>query len=418
MSIKAIVLREKHKFIEFVRFIKLDYKYKSGVRYVNNKNTIKRRLAFLIDFPQSWSAIESIYEEAINTENLEVYIIAIPQLSPGAKETNIAGLANAAFDFFTELGIDVIKANQADNTWFQLTELNLDYIVYTRPYNEYYPTCYKSFLLCNHSKIFYVPYAYGMLGDKMLSLVLPDHFVLSAHRVYFANESRMTAYIKGLVWYRKALAKRMKYIGFPRFDQLGRRCNNLPENDKFVVAWMPRWAASDTNSDQKTSHFLVFYKALIEYFAANPDMQLIIRPHPKMFSSYIAENIMTKEEVSEFKEICKRENIVLDEAKDCFDTIGKADALIADYTSLIAEYFMTGKPIIFCDTVDGLNDEGQKMCGSSYYADDFESIIRYLDMLKAGKDENISKRKEVISDLLPGKTGEIGKNILESIMNS
>ncbi len=206
-------------------------------------------------------------------------------------------------------------------------------------------------------------------------------------------------------------------MGFPRFDQLEKRCNNLPANDKFVVAWMPRWAASD-NNDQKTSHFLVFYKEFIKCFADNRDMQLIIRPHPMMFKSYIAQNIMTKEEVSEFKETCKRENIILDEAKDCFVTIGKADVLVADYTSLIAEYFMTGKPIIFCDTVEGLNDEGQKMCGSSYHADDFESIVQYLDILKAGKDENIGKRKNVISDLLPGKTGEIGKNILESILNS
>ncbi len=418
MGIKKIVLNEKHKVGEFIRFIKLDCKYKRGVKYINNKKTNKSRLAFLIDFPQSWSAIESIYEEAKKMENLEIFLIAIPQLSPGAKETKIAELTNASYEFFKELGIDAIKANQDDNSWYQLSELNLDYIVYTRPYNEYYPECYKSYVLCEHSKIIYVPYAYGMLGDKMLSLVLPDSFMHSAHRVYFANESRMIAYKNELPWYKKKLSKRLKYMGFPRFDQLERRCISKNDVDRFTVAWMPRWAANDSNSDQKKSHFLVFYKELVKYFSENPDMKLIIRPHPKMFSSYVAENIMTKEEVSEFKAACRKANVELDEAKDCFETINKSDVLVADYTSLIAEFFMTGKPIIFCDTVDGLNVEGQKMCGSLYRAGDIGSIKQYLGLLRNGNDEGISKRKELISELLPGKTGEIGKNILEAMLNS
>ena len=37
MGIKKIVLNEKHKVGEFIRFIKLDCKYKRGVKYINNK---------------------------------------------------------------------------------------------------------------------------------------------------------------------------------------------------------------------------------------------------------------------------------------------------------------------------------------------------------------------------------------------
>jgi CDP-glycerol glycerophosphotransferase (TagB/SpsB family) len=137
-----------------------------------------------------------------------------------------------------------------------------------------------------------------------------------------------------------------------------------------------------------------------------------------MFPTYISNGVMTQEEVDNFTARCANtKNIEIDTKKDYIDTIISSDLLVADYTSLIAEFFITGKPVIFCDTVAGLNDEGQKICGSLYFADTFADVVRQIEHVR-DKDEDIDKRRALIKELLPDKVGNIGRNILDAIINS
>lgn len=402
----------------FIDYSKMMVKYQMGINHTSKLKSDKKTIMFLIEFPQSWSVVNSIYEEAKKKEDVQVYVVAVPQLQSGAKETNIVDLKNPALEYLTEQGIDVIKANKDDNTWVDLRAYNPEYIIYTRPYIGYYPEVYRTHKTSRYAKLIYIPYAYGMLGDKMLSVVLPEHFICYMHRVYFANESRMIEMKNSLSWYRQNMKKRLMYKGFPRFDMLDLNNFNGDSDKIYTIAWMPRWSASDDVEGQKMSHFLTYKDQFIEYVSENQDINLIIRPHPLMFSSYISKGVMTEEEVEEFRALCAKNNVVIDEKKDCFETINTADVLVADYTSLIAEYFMTGKPVVFCDSVDGLNVEGEKICSRLYNADSFDKVVDCIDSLKSGNDEMLAVRKALINEFLPNGVGNIGKDILNSILNS
>lgn len=402
----------------FWDYSKMMIKYSMGINHTSKMKSSKKTIMFLIEFPQSWSVVNSIYEEAKQRKDIEVVVVAVPQLKSGAKETDIVNLKNPALEYLTDQGIDVIKANKDDNTWVDLKSYNPEYIIYTRPYIGYYPEVYRTHKTSRYAKLIYIPYAYGMLGDKMLSVVLPEHFICYMHRVYFANESRMIEMKNSLVWYRQNMKKRLMYMGFPRFDMLDLNNKKDSSDKKYTIAWMPRWSAGDDLEGQKLSHFLTYKDKFIEYVSKNEDINLIIRPHPFMFSSYISQGIMTNEEVEEFRTLCANNNVTIDEKKDCFETINTADVLVADYTSLIAEYFMTGKPVVFCDSVDGLNVEGEKICSRLYNAESFDKLTSTLDMLKSGNDEMQESRKALINEFLPNGVGNIGKDILNSIINS
>ena len=157
----------------------------------------------------------------------------------------------------------------------------------------------------------------------------------------------------------------------------------------------------------------------LEYAKTNTNIKVIIRPHPNMFPNYIENGIMTKEAVDSFMQHCKGcGNVIIDQTQDYIDTIRKSDILVADYTSLIAEFFMTGKPIIYCDTADGLNSEGSTICGNLYRADTFSEIIDLVEKIKNGRDDQHEHRKKIIKELLPAECGNIGKTILDSILES
>ncbi len=396
-------------------------RYQRGVRSVNARKSQTKTIVFLINFPESWNSVKSVYEEAVAQNDLNVFIVAVPRkVEEGQYEkSEIGSMQNAAYEFFCENGIDSIKANLENNEWFDLKELNPDYVIYTRPYNEFYPEPYQSANTCIFAKCIYIPYAYGMLGSDALFTVLPENFIFTTRKVYFANESRMLESKMKIPRYGRLARDRFVHEGFPRFDLYASSVNCLKgeSNKKFTIAWMPRWTTDNLNSKQKASHFLAYYDEFLKYAERQQNIEIIIRPHPNMFPTYLSNGVMTEEEINNFYSRCEAAgNVRIDTCTNYMNTLLEADVLVADYTSLIAEFFITGKPIIFCDSLDGLNEEGLMICGAAYFAEEFCEIEKHINNLMNGNDEKLSVRKGLIDELLPNKIGQIGKNVLQSII--
>ena len=85
--------------------------------------------------------------------------------------------------------------------------------------------------------------------------------------------------------------------------------------------------------------------------------------------------------------------------KEYFDTIFNSDCLISDASSFIADYFMTGKPIIYCHKTDMFNELSRKMSEGFYWAKNWEEVEKILNNLKTGKDELKEKRLQILRDL-------------------
>ena len=88
---------------------------------------------------------------------------------------------------------------------------------------------------------------------------------------------------------------------------------------------------------------------------------------------------------------------------------------MSDTSSFIADYFTTGKPIIYCHKVDTFNELSKKMSEGFYWVNNWGELKQVLDNLKNGKDELKEKRLQILKELFGTEqhSGESIKNILK-----
>jgi CDP-glycerol glycerophosphotransferase (TagB/SpsB family) len=300
-----------------------------------------------------------------------------------------------------------------DGDWFDIEQLGAEYVVYTRPYNEL-PYVYNCHNLTHKYKLCYIPYAYAMTEGTMFYATFENTFIRNMSYIFVPNKSRLELCRNEFYWYEKFGYCKFLFLGFPRFDLISGGFNG---NDKRTVLWLPRWTAGNEVEGQKESNFLKYYNQFIQYFTEHKNINLIIRPHPLMFKNFIEKGIMSQEEVQAFKDVCSNSvNIELDESKDYLPSIKKSGILVADYTSLLAEYFVTGNPIIYCDDVDGLNKEAHLMDKAFYHADSFEEIKETIEKLCNNKDNLVSLREQVRKEIIPPNAGSVGMEIINAIL--
>lgn len=209
--------------------------------------------------------------------------------------------------------------------------------------------------------------------------------------------------------------KKVFNVGFPCFDLLSsvqKRANDLG----YTFLWLPRWSLSEVND---ATHFFDYIEVLLDYFESHTEYTLIIRPHPLMFSNFLEQGAMTVDQISALKQkISQMANVEFDSNNDYLITFNQCDFLISDVTSLLLEFFATGKPIIFCDSFEPskLTSEAKEIVKTFYHISNSKELIETIELLATGKDENKEKRLSVLRNTLK-VDGKAGQHIVETLIN-
>ena len=122
--------------------------------------------------------------------------------------------------------------------------------------------------------------------------------------------------------------------------------------------------------------------------------------------------------MAEYKDkVQNAKNICFDMEKEYAHTFWQSDVLIADYSSIIPEYFLTEKPLIFCITNMELTllDNMKDILKGCYVVDSKEELQDCLEMLRSGQDPKETIRKEMKQKLFGdtlGKSVELTTNWL------
>jgi len=414
--VKTLIPNKIWMFLKFLKYFSNTPKYwvKSHIKNSNEKYI---RVIFLVQFPETWNSFKTVYEELKQRENVEVVILCIPKPKSNNGEIEYhPDDINESFDYFKNLGIDCVNAFKSDNQWIDIKLLKPDYVIYTRPYNTQYPVEYRSSNVCRFTKTCYIPYAYNMIDDKFMT-TFNQEFINNTYITFVASKSRLSMCKNEFYFQDKCGLNKFVYMGFPRFDLLTSNIKDKENNKRFTIAWMPRWTVADEEST-KLSGFLKYSRQILDFVKQHKDIYLIIRPHPLMFMNFIEKGIMTQNEVDSFKKECiECENIVIDEEKDYIPLLHRADLLIADYTSLLMEFFVTTKPIIYCDDSKGLNKEAQEMDNVLYHAMSYKDIEELVLQIMEGNDSMREERKLVINKLVPTNIGMIGEQIAQYLID-
>lgn len=367
--------------------------------YRRHKRKGKRiRVVFICQMPQLWNKLEGVYQAMLQDPHFQCIILAVPDESI-AKENQEASLQS-----FEQLEGKTIRAKTGSGSWVSLEDLRPDYVFYQRPYDHYLPECYRSGTVASYTRICYVPYAYACTVPVEASCYQQDFF----RNVYlfFAEDdyARKLVYQREKELYQQGRKKAL-YLGYPALDKIvdakGRESVFWKEgiSQIFKLLWCPRWT---TDKGLGSSHFFEYKDVLPELIREHEGYSMVFRPHPMMFDNFVKTGEMTRQEVEEYLRQYQ-EPLYYDKGAGYYATLWASDILVADLTTVIIEYLVTRKPIIYCATDIEYNAFMTEILAGCYCVDTWEELKQTIVMLRTGNDPLKEERNAAADRLLKGK---------------
>lgn len=153
---------------------------------------------------------------------------------------------------------------------------------------------------------------------------------------------------------------------------------------------------------------------LIDLFEDWEDIILLWRPHPLIHSTIEA---MRPDKISEYDSILSRmyksKQVIVDQSNYAYAAIKLSDAMISDYSSLVMQYSLTGKPVLL--TAGHRNYRNTKeVCFdyfSNYFVEDGTTEADFIKMVKSNSDEYKEERLADISKSIVNADGSCGDKI-------
>lgn len=382
-------------------------------RKIVHKDNEKIVVVFCGQMPSLWSGLRSVYESALKNENLNVYLLALPEKKGFDDELwKEEYQDNKEFVFLKSLGYDVIDAYK-DNKWFPLETLNPDFVFLERPYDIQIPPVYRSSVIKSFTRVCYVPYSYSLTPWTNRTIYNLE-FLLNTDLVFCENKNIAQTINRIFKTYKFADKKAFGF-GFSRFDRYKTEKYIFEKKFEKTVLWMPRWSL---NADIESTTFFMYSKTIIDFFLSNKNIRLICRPHPYMLRYFIESKLMTQEEQNDFLSLFeKNKNFYLDQDGDYYYSLREADIVISDYTSLVTEILLQEKPILYCGKRPRFLKELQGIDKCLYYIEDNNELINYLETLLSGDNPKIMDIKSFSNSILKCDDAIAGERIVDAIVD-
>ncbi|MBQ9608461.1 MAG: CDP-glycerol glycerophosphotransferase family protein [Lachnospiraceae bacterium] len=387
-----------------------------------NKSKRKIRVAFLCQYIPAWGKMEALYKTLKTDKRFDTYLLCVPLNITKHKLVEPDSLLNDTYEYFTEQGYDeAINTLIGREKWLDLKKLELDYVFCCRTYNTYMPREYSNHAISRYARVCVLLYALALIQDTYSSVFNDDFFRYTY--CYYAETAYSELFYRQK--YRKKIQKKVKrsvYYGAPFLETFYNEKDSpapiwdFSKND-FRAIWSPRWT---TDKSLGGTNFFEYKDVLTEYAGTHKDIDFVFRPHPLMFDNFIKTGEMSKKEVEIFKtKIDKSDNIVLDNEKKYEATMWKSSVLISDPSSIVAEYFSIGKPVIYCDTNTDVKNTKMtdRMLEGCYVVKNKDELVKTIDELRLGKDYLSDKREEIRKELFGDDMSGISAKIADDLFD-
>lgn len=383
--------------------IRRKYKVKKGMPV---------RVVFLCEQPSFWPSFYSIVKAMDADSRFEV--ILVNQWYRKYKKDGSYVYCNSDYhDIGGNASKNFIEAyDELSHKWLNLKKLHPDYVFYMRPYDDIRNYRYRAKTVKSYARVCYVPYCipFSNIGTEKLT---PDfYFHLN---FYFIETRSRIPYVRQMLNSPKNLdEKHMLCLGYPRFDSgIPYQTSVIKKDNLYSILWMPRWKTSSGNCN-----FFKYEKHLSKYARINSGVKLIFRPHPLCFDNFLKTGELQQTELDLLRrKYEENSSLYLDETDNYLCAFQEADVLIADPTSLIIEFFFTGKPIVFCKKRRGNYSElMEKILSCCYIVKNKTQMLSALDDLRNGIDPLKQMREELLKTDLDGAVGKSGESIKNAII--
>ena len=355
---------------------------------------------------------QGLYELLKRDERFNINIVLAPffSFSKEQKEKYIQELGA----FLNERNIPYTDSRAVKDIgqWMR-DEVKPDLIFYPQPYewlfnNEldwtYFPTCL----------IAYIPYGGMILNEPW---IYNTRFIYNAWRIYTQSrynlkQSRRMSYNRGL---------NVRVAGYISVDDFAL---STPQDvwkpqakPKKRIIWAPHFSGIRQPNWLNRGAFRWLWEYMREMAVRYKDtIQIAFKPHPRLLSELYDSPEWGKEKADAYYAWwAGGENTQL-ETGAFIPLFQTSDAMIHDCNSFIADYLLTGKPVLFTsnnleETETQLDDFGKAALYAHYIARDTVEIQSFIDhVVLEGDDPKTAGRQSVYQEyLLPpnGKTASV-----------
>ncbi|MBR0290182.1 MAG: CDP-glycerol glycerophosphotransferase family protein [Selenomonadaceae bacterium] len=370
----------------------------------------KMRVAFMANSFVSGEKILPIYEAMKERDDVETFLIVYAGVD--------YKYLQRAWEYFQKKYPDdkIYSYSLMD-----LQKLRPDYVFLPNPYDDrrLYPG-FRTNDIVKFSKVCVI--SYGATLSHIFSDRLFDDYPNFWRNIYLfftSAESVKSAFTEKFPQDVSMNYQHVEFFGYPALKPY----YNLEKESSAAkcILWSPRW-----NFDDKIggSHFMDYkddFVALKKKYGEKVD--LIFRPHPDLFNELMKKNFMSREKIMAYDETLKANNIYRQTTlADMDKSIRKVDIFLTDYSSILVEFFLTGRPIIYCEYPKAIPfPEYAEMFSAMYIAHNRKEIENYLEDLLAGNDPLFDKRQEIakkIYDTHKDATEKIIDRVLQDFNQS
>ncbi len=381
----------------------------------------KLRVGFMVQVPNNWAVLQPVYEAALADPAVEPVPLLMPELEFALYVRLKRVLPEAVYAFGEERfgGKAVRLWDPETGRWTEPESLGLDYVFLPRPYETYLPKNWRASALRKVTRVCFVPYSSPLLDDYCLMYNM--HFIRNVNRI-FCEKQHSYDYVTGRLAPTVRSGDQKVYLsGFPKFDDIpageGQESPAWPgprREGALRVLWTPRWTL---DARLGGTSFFRYREEMIRWAEESPDVDLVFRPHPLALETYVREGWMTPEErdacLARY-EACPR--AAVDRRRTYFDTFWSSDLLITDVSSMLMDYMLTGRPILYCPTPSGksMSDDPafaiRPLLEGMYVVRSMAEIRETAERLRRGEDPKRAARERLASEMR--RDGHIGRDIV------
>gem|GEM_PF-1520606 len=340
----------------------------------------KIRVAFYCDYPQAWVTFQELYQILSKDERFDVTVIAA--FDPRTEKAKNSPM----LVFLEKIGVPYRNISK----YRSAKEMDFHYIFPCRPYDHVRLAAFCNENMKAQAKLCHITYGTCTFTGKILDIVCGFDHLHHYDFVFSETPDHTKIYQEKKKKYPNAKTRILE-VGSPKFDMV--RAGDFSfEETKYrqVVLYTPRWTMDDG-----TGSFLELQEPLLSYARENPDVLYIFRPHPLM-ESHFRSRVWKDGQWDRFlQELGSIENAKLDLDEDYLPSFKKASVLISDASSLIPEFLLTEKPLIYMNKKDTFNTFGKKVQEGCYSCVGWEEVEAVLRDLKNGIDPKQALRKEI-----------------------
>ena len=343
-------------------------------------------VAFIVQMPEIWDKEAPVFEAMLSDARFSARLIVVPSYDIAKRQ--ISEYGNELEYFVEKYGSECIVKAYEDNDWIDLEQLDLDYVFYQRCWESYLPEQYHTKNVIRFSKTCYIPYAVGLFDGTEY---YKKNFFTNLYACFCSTREQTAFHVQNT-------NRKIVFCGCPVIERYADIAKKLSPSGSKKLLWTPRW--TDDAFFGGSTFFENMYN-ILELKEEHRDIDLVLRPHPMTFPNAVRNGKMTEEEVEEYKNKVKTSGAVFDSNVFIEDSLFSTDILITDYSSIVWEYFIFGKPIIYCtDTDIDFEEVYKKITKVVYKAGNWEEIKKITSMLLSGEDPMYSERIKLVKEIV------------------